>query len=374
MKQVIADWFERYFSDPQAVFIFLMILVLVLVFYTVGDMLAPVFASVVIAYLLEGSIAKLVAWRIPRFLALTVVFSIFLMVLFLLLVGGLPLIAKQVSQLVLELPTMLDKVRQAIVNIPADYPRFISQEQLNHFMAGLWEDMRSKLGTMTQSILSFSIASIQSVAMLAVYIVLLPVLVFFLLKDKKIILQWCVKYMPTERRLANTVWGEVNQQLGNYVRGKFLEFLVVGLATYILFAFFDMQYAMLLALLVGLSVIVPYVGFVVVTIPVILVAYFQWGWSADFAALISIYLVIQAIDGYVLVPLLFSEAVNIHPVAIIVAILVFGGLWGVWGVFFAIPLATVINALLKAWPRHPQHKYAKPGDELDQTMHLRREL
>ena len=373
MKQVISNWLERYFSDPQAVFILLMILALVFVFYTVGDMLAPVFASIVIAYLLEGSIAKLVSWRIPRFLALTCVFSIFLMALFLLLVGGLPLIAKQVSQLVLELPTMLDKVRQAIINIPADYPRFISQEQLNHFMTGLWEDMRSKLGTMTQSVLTFSISSIQSVAMLAVYIILLPVLVFFLLKDKKMILQWCIKYMPKERRLANTVWGEVNQQLGNYVRGKFLEFLMVGLATYILFAIFDMQYAMLLALLVGISVIVPYVGFIVVTIPVILVAYFQWGWSADFAALISIYLVIQAIDGYVLVPLLFSEAVNIHPVAIIVAILVFGGLWGVWGVFFAIPLATVVNALLKAWPRNPP-QYYKQGDELDQTMHLKREL
>jgi putative permease len=63
------------------------------------------------------------------------------------------------------------------------------------------------------------------------------------------------------------------------------------------------------------------------------------------------YLVIQALDGNVLVPLLFSEVVNLHPVAIIVAILVFGGLWGFWGVFFAIPLATLVNAVITAWPR-----------------------
>jgi len=61
--------------------------------------------------------------------------------------------------------------------------------------------------------------------------------------------------------------------------------------------------------------------------------------------------IIQALDGNLLAPLLFSEAVNLHPVAIIVAILFFGGLWGFWGIFFAIPLATVINAVVRAWPR-----------------------
>ena len=64
------------------------------------------------------------------------------------------------------------------------------------------------------------------------------------------------------------------------------------------------------------------------------------------------YLVIQALDGNLLVPLLFGEVVSLHPVAIIVAILVFGGLWGFWGVFFAIPLATLVNAILRAWPDH----------------------
>ena len=60
--------------------------------------------------------------------------------------------------------------------------------------------------------------------------------------------------------------------------------------------------------------------------------------------------VIQGVDGLVLVPLLFSEAVNLHPVAIILAVLVFGSWWGLWGVFFAIPLVTLIKAIMTAWP------------------------
>ena len=109
-----------------------------------------------------------------------------------------------------------------------------------------------------------------------------------------------------------------------------------------------------MAVIVGLSVLIPYIGAVAVTVPVVLLAYFQWGFGPDFAYLLIAYSIIQAIDGTVVVPLLFSEVVNLHPVAIIVAILIFGGLWGFWGVFFAIPLATLVQAVLKGWPSSEQ--------------------
>ena len=139
--------------------------------------------------------------------------------------------------------------------------------------------------------------------------------------------------------------------MGNYVRGKVWEIFIVGAASYVTFSFMGLQYSVLLATLVGLSVIIPYIGATVVTIPVALIAYLQWGLSAQFAWLLIAYLVIQVLDGNVLVPLLFSEAVNLHPIAIIVAVLFFGGLWGFWGVFFAIPLATLVQAVIRAWPR-----------------------
>ena len=108
---------------------------------------------------------------------------------------------------------------------------------------------------------------------------------------------------------------------------------------------------MLLAVLVGVSVLIPFIGAAVVTFPIALVAFFQWGFGTDFYVLIAAYFIIQILDGNVLVPLLFSEVTDLHPIAIIVAVLLFGGLWGFWGVFFAIPLATVVQAVLLAWPR-----------------------
>ena len=139
-------------------------------------------------------------------------------------------------------------------------------------------------------------------------------------------------------------------QIGNYVRGKFWEMLILWWATYVSFAILGINFAMLLAVLVGVSVVIPFIGAAVVTFPVALVAYIQWGFTSDFAILMTVYFIIQALDGNVVVPLLFSEVVDLHPVAIIVAVLVFGGLWGFWGVFFAIPLATLVQAILVAWP------------------------
>jgi putative permease len=157
--------------------------------------------------------------------------------------------------------------------------------------------------------------------------------------------------MPRDRGLVTSVWHEVDAQIGNYVRGKVLEILIVWIVTYLVFALLGLPFAMLLSMLVGFSVIIPYIGAAVVTIPVALVALIAFGLSAQFWYVMIAYAIIQALDGNVLVPILFSEVVDLHPVAIITAVLVFGGIWGFWGVFFAIPLATLVNAVLRAWPR-----------------------
>ena len=182
---------------------------------------------------------------------------------------------------------------------------------------------------------------------------------FFFLKDRETLVNWMLGFLPRKRRILSHVWHEMDGQIANYVRGKAIEILLVGGSTFIAFILLDMNYAVLLAVLVGLSVVVPYIGATVVTLPVAAVAYVQFGWGGDFALVMIVYGIIQFIDGNILVPLLFSEAVNLHPVAIITAILLFGGLWGLWGVFFAIPLATLIKAVINAWPRQADYSPGK---------------
>ena len=353
MTEIISRWFKKYFSDPQGIILALILILGFVVVIYFGDMLAPVLASIVVAYLLEGSIRPLEHRGAHRMLLVTFVFVAFMALLVLFFFGLVPRVTAQAAQLVHDLPNMIDKGRQMLLRLPELYPRFIGADQVQQVMSAL-ESSAAALG---KKALSLSLTTIMSLITVLLYLVLVPVLVFFLLKDKKKIIAWLISFLPPERSLAERVWREMDHEIGNYVRGKFAEIIVVGVVTYLVFALMHLKYAVLLAVLVGLSVIVPYIGAVVVTLPVLLVAFSQWGWTADFAYVMIAYTVIQILDGYVLVPWLFSEAVNLHPVAIIVAILIFGGIWGFWGVFFAIPLATLVKVLLAAWPR------SRPAEE-----------
>lgn len=344
---LVRVWWQRYFSDPQALILLILLLGGLLVVLTMGDMLAPVFASIVIAYLLEGLVRRLIGINLNRFIASVITFIFFLIIYLLLLFWLLPLLSTQVSQLLQQLPSMISASQQALLELPAKYPAMITEAQIRELAVII----RSEIGGTAQFLLTKSLESVPGLLAIVVYLFLVPLLVFFFLKDKELITDWVSSFLPKQRRLATTVWMEVNSQIARYVRGKAWEIIIVGVVSYATFSFFGLQFSLLLSVLVGLSVIIPYIGAAIVTIPVMLIAFFQWGWDPQTGWLIFAYGIIQALDGNVLVPLLFSEVVNLHPIAIIIAVLVFGGLWGFWGVFFAIPLATVVQVLLKVWPR-----------------------
>lgn len=354
MNNVIAKWFKKYFTDPEGVILAILLLAGIAIVVFMGNMLAPVIAAVVIAYLLEGMVSGLERQKLSRLPAVLVVFLPFMALVILILLGLLPLLSGQITQLVAELPSMIASGKESLLHLPELYPNFITQVQVEELINTITTAVKS-LG---QNLLSLSLASITGLFALLVYLILVPVLVFFFLKDKTKLLGWLSTSLPRERGLMTRVWVEMNQQIGNYVRGKFAEIVIVGIVSYLVFALMRLNFAMLLGALVGLSVIIPYIGAAAVTLPVALIGYFQWGWSADLAYIMLAYGVIQALDGNVLVPWLFSEAVNLHPIAIIVAVLVFGGIWGFWGVFFAIPLATLVKAVIYAWPR------SEPGEAL----------
>lgn len=367
MLSRLNDWYQRHFSDPQVVILALFLVLGVALVVVFGRMLAPVVASLIIAYLLEGVVQRLQRLGLPRLLSVVSVFAAFMAALFFLLFTLLPLITRQLTAIVGELPRYIRSAQDWLATLPERFPQvvatgsedesgilgeeaeplvLISQEQLSQLL----DNLGAELGRWGAALVSFP--AVLNVVSLLIFLIIMPVLVFFFLKDKERLIAWFANYLPRDHALAATVWREVDVQIANYVRGKALEILIVWVVTYIVFSILGMPFAMLLSMLVGFSVLIPYIGAAVVTIPVALVALFAFGgMTAQFWYVIVAYFIIQALDGNVLVPILFSEVVDLHPVAIITAILVFGGIWGFWGVFFAIPLATLVNAVLRAWPR-----------------------
>ncbi|MDP3875565.1 MAG: AI-2E family transporter [Methylobacter sp.] len=344
----LRDFFKHFLPNSQAVALAIILVVSFVLIYSLSDLLMPVFVSIVLAYLLEGLVAKAESMKMPRQVAVYLVFSIFMACLIFLLFYLIPLVLQQAVELVQHIPEILNKAQAGVMSLPKMYPQMLSENKVQQIMFAV----QRELLTYGQNVLSLSAASVVGLVSVMIYLFLVPMMVFFLLKDKQILVSWFLQFMPKDRHLTVRVWEEVDMQIGNYVRGKFAEVLILCAVSYVTYAAMGLNYAMLLAVLMGLQVIIPYVGATLVTFPVLGVAYFQWGFGSDeFMYIIIAYSIIQALDGVILVPVLFSEAVNLHAIAIIVAILFFGGLWGFWGVFLAIPLATVVKAVLTAWPR-----------------------
>ncbi len=347
----VFTWLKRQTGNPQVVILAGIILACFLIMYFLGRMLVPLLVGLVIAYMLEGVIRTLSRTGLPRIVLVVTVFSMFMAMLLLAFFLLIPLLLKQVAQLFQQIPNMLAEAQVMLTQLPEKYPRYVSQALVDEVLVGL----RTEFVGFGQTFIANTVSSLIGLLTLVVYFVLVPLLVFFFLKDKDKIIDWITGFLPQERSLSIQVWRDADRQIGNYIRGKAWEILIVWSATYLAFSLYKLPYAMLLSLLVGLSVVVPYVGAIVVTVPVVLVAYFNFGLTASFFYVTGAHVVIQLLDGNLLVPLLFAEVVNLHPVATIASLCVFGGLWGFWGVFFAIPLATLIQAVLTAWPRGMGH-------------------
>ncbi|WP_217512229.1 AI-2E family transporter [Vibrio metschnikovii] len=357
MFEMLNRWYQRRFSDPHAVSLVATLFFGFIIIYFFGHLIAPLLVAIVLAYLLEWPVTQLCRLGVPRTLSVLVIVSLFLGLMLVALIGVVPTIWQQVINLINDIPNMYNDLQNFIASLPERYPELANLQ----IVESLVNNAKNKALSMGESVVKGSLASLVSLATLAVYLILVPMLVFFLLKDKQEMMSIASGVLPRNRRLATKVWLEMNQQISNYIRGKVLEILIVGSVSYVTFAILDLRYSALLAVAVGFSVLIPYIGAAAVTIPVAIVGLFQWGLTPQYYTLLIAYFIIQILDGNVLVPILFSEAVNLHPVAIIIAVLVFGGLWGFWGVFFAIPLATLVKAVWHALPSNDDETVSIDG-------------
>ncbi|HNO75259.1 MAG TPA: AI-2E family transporter [Nitrosomonas mobilis] len=344
--ELIKDWYRRYFSDPQIMTLALLLISGFVFILLSSEILAPLYIAIILAYLLEGLVRKIQHPGMPRLAAVIAVFTIFMLFLIITLFLLIPNLSRQTTLFLQELPRMITRGESMLIALPEYFPDMFSEAQVTEWL----DRIKQEIMLAGQHLLTRTVSSLVSLITFIIYVILVPFLVFFMMKDKERIVDWVSHHLPRNRALASAIWIDVDRQIGNYIRGKFFEILIIWFVCYITFSLFGLNYATLLSFLVGLSVIIPYVGAVIVTIPIAIIAYFQWGIGSEWSYLMLTYLIIQALDANVLVPLLFSEVVGLHPVAIIIAVLFFGGIWGVGGVFFAIPLATLVQAILKAWP------------------------
>tara|TARA_B100000902_G_C27304407_1_gene914609 strand:+ start:1859 stop:2920 length:1062 start_codon:yes stop_codon:yes gene_type:complete len=346
MIKHLNNLFKRIFNNEETVIFSLVIAFVLILFSLFASILTPFIISIVVAYLLVGLQKKIHSYNVSESMSAILAFSIFIIVGAAMFTWLIPLIYVQLQSFVLDLPRLFDEFLKFITAMSVSFPDLVNSDQISIF----FQSVSSELSSITQNLVTSSIAGIQSTISVLLYIILFPILVYFFFFDRKNIINGLTKIIPGDKTMLSRVWSEMDVQLSNYVRGKALEIIVVGLLAAILFYSFGLKYSALLAVLVGISVLIPYVGAFLVTLPIVIIGLLQFGLGSQFYLLIGLYLLLQFIDGNILVPIIFSEAVKLHPLVIILAVFLFGSMFGFWGVFFSIPLATFIKAVWNAWP------------------------
>ena len=337
---------NRLFSNEESVIFSLLIFGFLLILYLFGSLLTPFIVSLIFSYLLIGLTKNIVKYGISELAALIISYVAFILLGLGFLIWLIPLIFQQTQAFFLEVPIWLNNFRSYVENLVQSNQDLISSDQISSFFT----ELVGRLSSLSQGVLDASISGIQDTVVFSIYLIMIPVLVFFFLFDKERIINGFLTLLPKKREMLSDVWIEMDQQLSNYVWGKGVEILIVGFSAAIIFGIMGLNYTALLSIIVGLSVLIPYVGAFLATIPVVVVSLLQFGIGFDFYMIVGLYLILQALDGNLLVPLLFSDAVKLHPVAIMLAVFIFGGIFGFWGAFFSIPLATFIKAVWNSWP------------------------
>jgi putative permease len=346
MIEQLNSFFKKIFNSEETIIFSLVLLFAIILVIFFGSILTPFIISIVVAYLLVGLQKKIESFNVSKYFALLITFAIFIVTGAAMLIWLLPILYIQLQAFVLDVPGLFNDFLDFVSELPAKFPDLVSSDQISIF----FQAVSSELSSVTQNLVKSSISGIQSTITILLYAILFPVLVFFFLFDRDNIINGLMKLIPGRREMFTDIWKEMDVQLSNYVRGKVIEIFIVGLSAAIIFASLGLKYSALLSVLVGLSVLIPYVGAFLVTIPVVVVGLLQFGLVPQFWILVGLYLLLQALDGNLLVPIIFSDAVKLHPVVIIFSVFIFGSMFGFWGVFFSIPIATFIKAVWNAWP------------------------
>lgn len=181
----ISQWFRRHLSDPQVVGLVLVLLAVSLTVILAGDVLAPVFAAVIFAYLLASLEHRLVRLGVPHIAATVLVFMLFVTLLLALVLLVLPLLLRQLAQLLQQIPQIMATAQGLLLELSEQYPSVITERQIYDFVSGLGGDLVSQ----GQRILTFSLSSLVTVITIGVYLIIVPLLVFFLVRDQNRIIE-----------------------------------------------------------------------------------------------------------------------------------------------------------------------------------------
>ena len=231
MKKLLKDFFDRYFHDEESIILVILLSAGLIILLLFGSILAPLIAAIIISYLMQGLVNLLLRQRMSTKLAFASVYILFVGIFTMLLFFVLPQVWNQLRRMLDDVPNLVNQAQEALRNLPENYPDVFSEQWVQQAINSLSGEVRG----FGQTILEFSLASLPSLFGLFIFLILMPILVFFMMKDKDELVLWFGNFLPRNRPLMSAIWKEMDEQIANYIRGKVVEIIIVGSAAYLIF-------------------------------------------------------------------------------------------------------------------------------------------
>lgn len=325
----------------QGIYIFFAAL-LILLMYLLAPILTPFLLGALIAYLADPLVRRLDRAKFPHVLSVTLVFSLLLLIFMGLILTLTPLIQKQVVEFIDVLPSIISWLQNTLL------PRLSEYINLSTLKTTVSATL-SKTSWLFDTVVQSSYTLIEWI----VYLVLTPVVTFYLLRDWDIILAKIKNLIPKSiKPSVIKLAKECDEVLGAFFRGQLIVMLCLCVIYGVGLTIVGLQVGLTIGIIGGLLSIVPYLGSTFVVVVASLTALVQFGTWESLIGVGVVFLIGQALEGYVLTPNLVGNRIGLHPVAVIFAVMAGGSLFGFFGVLLALPVAAVIMVLIRHANEH----------------------
>ena len=360
-KQFNLSWFFKWFLDNTAVTFFLVTLLLGLnifilskisfLFLPVLDFLSvvmlPVILSGLLFYLLNPLVDLMEKYKINRVLAISIIFVVIAILLIWGLAVAIPNLQHQVVTFAQNVPSYLkdaDKVINDLVTkrLPDDF-----RPQLEQVLANFSSQATSWASDISSRAVNWLSALISATSQVIVALIIMPFMLFYLLRDGKGLRDHITQFLPTKfREPVGKILTDVNQQLSNYVRGQITVAVIVAIMFIIFFKIIGLRYAVTLGISAGVLNLVPYLGSFLAMIPALVLGLIAG--PVMLLKVIIVFIVEQTIEGRFVSPLILGSQLNIHPITILFVLLTSGSMFGIWGVLLGIPIYASAKVVISA--------------------------
>ncbi|HEL2110255.1 TPA: AI-2E family transporter [Streptococcus suis] len=372
------SWFFKWFLNNQAVTFFLvtlLVLLTIFVFTKVSFLLKPIGSFIEILllpmlltgllyYLLNPIVDWLEKYKITRTAAISVLFVLIGLLLVWGLAVAIPSIQEQVTSFAQNLPSNIQKIESHVTTL-------LENEQFEQFRPTALEMLNkvndqiiSYAQKFSSSAVNWASSLISTASQIIVAILIMPFILFYLLRDGQQLNAHVTQYLPTKwRSSVSKVLTDVNSQLSNYVRGQVTVAIIVALMFSVMFSLIGLSYPVTLGVMAGFLNLIPYLGSFLAMIPAVILGIIAGPFML--IKVLIVFMVEQTIEGRFVTPLIIGSSLSIHPITILFVLLTAGQMYGVLGVLLGIPIYASIKVVVKAifeWYKAYSGLYEEEGE------------